>query len=230
MLESCKVGCGVEDRYGLEKIIDRHNVILFDSSALTNNGQGCGPNLKGDYWLLDAEEKKARFKEDRFYLQAIYKYLKEDAPFFVTRMVFSELNYREGAKYYLKKIRAMGGFKRNTVPYKTIFLLMKERQRISYLLKEKKRILDFNRNGHNFINELKETNPHILENFEISETDLDFLLSAVAITYSGKTCALLSNDKEILSVWKMITCDNPMLKSNTEFYHTRATPFFVKAV
>ena len=186
----------MDENYGLDRIVKRYDILLFDASAIF------GPfNDLGLYGRTDSDamfQKIQSMDLNIDYRKYLQNGLKQEKPFFVTPMVWREIQ-RQGDDYIKKNTRSKA--KQFVPSLSKLDTLSKERDRLVSYFSNCGRIISLSEGESERYEIVKRRiNPFLRE--ELSEADRDFLITGFVLAIERERTALLSNDIKIFESYK----------------------------
>lgn len=181
----------------LEDIASEHDIVLFDTSSIRNTGsltylgyRDC--NNHGYKRINILQEVIECFKDLKSQILRIPHILVTEGVFneFYTENIISENKNLKNAdgRAYAKKIKEVRVIRR----------------RLGCILLNENRILQLDSNQNEIYDLLFEDYRPFKTAYELSDVDYNFLMSGLALAYSNKSTALISNDNDILDSYEGI--------------------------
>lgn len=185
------------DPYGLEKIAQSYQFALLDTNALISPFYHSVSGGRHGFGIRDL--KTLRIHKDIEYMLALQESLRKGYPFYVIERVMKEIrggdvnSYRHGIQHCKQR--------KKFVSPKTIERKQIEKDRLISLLQHYKRVLQLNDAEQEIYSALDKDFSYLKGAMDLSDIDLDYLLSGIVLSRTRGKTALMTNDRGIRESW-----------------------------
>ena len=199
------------DLYNLLFINSKYDLVIFDTNALCS---ALDKRLKGSYSEASEERKiRALQSETEFYTRLI-EYIEGGLRFSITKEVISEFKPVTIRSVMINRVKE--SFNLNFVPQHILERVISERDALISSFINKNRIISLK--GYCGYDGLRKVYENLPYQYELSETDFDFLITGLTLVKKGNLCALVSNDNGIRAGWADILRKENMFFSHFGFF------------
>ena len=206
---------------GLEEIVSNFKNLIFDTSSL----RGYFRKSSFDFRYKKGTEKV--FEDNRELYKRILEYLDKDKHIFITEKVLDEVSKIFKYKYSktiknLKRIQNQIPDYREQLQYhRKLKGFIKDIRKLIRSFETNLNVLNLNKDQEEIYETLWDSYEHLQENYKLSYTDYDLLLSNIILAGTNGSCALISNDIPMAKVWGNIILDLNISNSDAGFFIRR---------
>lgn len=185
----------MDELYNLDKILQEYPITLIDTSSLSRS-------FADNRILTQPNGKNIVLEKNHEFRVELMKYIEREYPFFITYLVYNE--YLNKPHYNYKK--ALKEADRRKAKHRKPLIRRirdaeKEERKLIRMFEDKERVLEFHGNERILYGNFYERYHDVQNMYELSDVDVDLLISAAVLAQTRDSCALLSNDFGIVKGW-----------------------------
>jgi len=207
----------IEGIYKTLEEIAKRDFVLFDTSSLSNP-------LKVSQSIDSASinEKIIMFEENFQFFCLMKEYLEKGTHFYITQLVFNEIQAGGySLKKNIKKHHLRGNIEKNRALLdfrRKLREKCKENRSLANLFQDYERVVKLNSNEQQIYDFFYNKYLILKYNYDLSETDFNFLISGISLAKTGKYVTFVSNDFDIFKARRRIVKSEDMLYKTTRFF------------
>ena len=182
------------EKIGLEEVVSNFENIILDTSSI-------GGYLGKSSFDFGYEKGREKVFEDNHELyKRILEYLDKDKHIFITKKVFDELSgffkysYSKNIKVLTKISHRLPNYREQLEFHRRLNGFVKDLRKLVHSFETNLGILNLSKDQGEIYETLQNSYDYLIEEYKLSDTDFDLLLSNFILAGKEGSCALISND------------------------------------